>query len=133
VLLEAGGLHVIMSYMPSNLRVEEQGFGRSGRSGNKGSGQMIVYYSLNDNLNIVSNASMINALEYLREERDMREEQRLQEIRIKMIPRVMLERELFEKFETLQSNIKKHFTKEKVTDQVFCLNKDLHIFISRLY
>lgn len=124
-----------MSYMPPNLRIELQGFGRSGRKGEKGSGRMIVYsadtpYHLNmdEKNNTESNQMMMNAIEYFREERDMREEQRLQEIRIKMIPRVKLERELFECFEKLQNTIKSYFMAEKkVEDKYWNLQmKALH-------
>ncbi|CAF0787513.1 unnamed protein product [Brachionus calyciflorus] len=98
---ENGGLHVIMSYVPVNIRVELQGFGRSGRKGETGSGRMIVRDS---------RADFVQSVDFLREERDEAEENRLKEIRLKMIPRVKIEKELFDMFEKLQEKVKKHFT-----------------------
>lgn len=95
---ENGGLHVIMSYMPKNLRIEKQGFGRTARAGNRGTGTFIVLDPrlLGDNtVDVVK----------LKNERDDEETRRLGVVQREHLPKIKLEDELFIEFNNLQQTI----------------------------
>ncbi|CAD8123724.1 unnamed protein product [Paramecium sonneborni] len=42
-----GGLHVIMSFLPRNIRIQYQGFGRTARQGKQGTAQLIINFKNN--------------------------------------------------------------------------------------
>merc|ERR1712062_335846 len=86
-----GGLHVILSFMPDNLRIEEQAFGRTARKGNKGTGKYIVYDARKEHDKEID-------ISYLRAERDQKEVEALEGMENRDLKSVELEAELFEKF-----------------------------------
>lgn len=93
-----GGLHVILTYMPPNVIIEEQAFGRTARKGNKGTAKIIVQYK-EENVTI----------DILRKARNENERARLEDIRTKTLPSIEMEDKLFKKFMDLLLAIKTKF------------------------
>ncbi|CAF3851123.1 unnamed protein product [Adineta steineri] len=122
-LLEVnGGLHVILTYIPRNLRVQQQAFGRTARSGKRGTGVYIVH----DSRKTGSMSDM--TVDFLLSERDEKEKERLEEVVRKSFPKIKIENILFEKFnlfkEEIKYKIQEMFSKsnEFVAERVFLLN-----------
>ena len=118
-VLKNGGLHVIITFIPNNSRVEEQNYGRAGRKGEPGTWQLVLnyqntikkffskfdnfesnyknYYNLCQNENIINdikNIFGIFSIEFIRETREKHESQRLSNA-MKYIKKVDIEDKLF--------------------------------------
>lgn len=103
VLEQCGGLHVVLSYVPSNIRVEVQAWGRTSRKGQNGSGRFVIYDPR------VSTSLQEISIDYLLSERDVQERERLEGIELETIPRVNLEAVLFERFSKMSEKLKASF------------------------
>ena len=98
---ESGGLFVCLTYLPSNIRVEQQAFGRTARKGQQGSGQMIILKrgtEDNDWPAKVQTNSIVSFIN-LKARRDIVEKQRIDKIQNEYESKLKVEEGLFKKFE----------------------------------
>ena len=105
---EYGGMHVLITFLPSNQRVEDQAFGRTSRQGKRGTGQMVL------NESSLTNYGNIDITQ-IKEKRDQLESKQLeyfQKTELKIIQ--MKDRLLFGKFcplmDKIRQNIREKFS-----------------------
>ncbi len=94
-----GGLHIVMTHMPANARIEEQNFSRAARKEQPGTGRMII-------------RSEFKTIDEACEERDIIEEKRLQEFRQNGLQSLLLEEELSQRFNAFSKHVSKALTDE---------------------
>ncbi|WP_264685759.1 helicase-related protein [Wolbachia endosymbiont (group B) of Pandemis corylana] len=110
-LKKARGLHVCLTYLPSNIRVEQQAFGRAARSGDQGSGQLIIMDSKGQEY---SNSKILD----LKKERDVEELHRISDIKAYYDTQITMEESCFKAFKEQYEQLKKDLDDKKVPTEV---------------
>uniref|UniRef100_A0A914W311 Chloroplast protein-transporting ATPase n=1 Tax=Plectus sambesii TaxID=2011161 RepID=A0A914W311_9BILA len=110
-LIAAGGLHVIVTFLPNNSRIEEQAYGRSARCGDPGTGQLVIM-----NNSVDENTTFMAKIFQLKNMRDAEELIRLKSIIKHYEERIIAEEKCFNQFQLKYEDIK-HRLEELKCDQ----------------
>nr|XP_034172188.1 uncharacterized protein LOC117600634 isoform X2 [Osmia lignaria] len=110
-LRSKGGLHVCLTYLSNNIRIEQQAFGRAARSGDKGSGQLIIMDSKGQEY---SNLKVLD----LKKGRDTEELHRISDIKAYYETQITTEENCFKSFKEQYEQLEKDLDDKKVPTEV---------------
>ena len=119
------GLHVIVTYVPRNLRVEQQASGRTGRQGRAGTWQVIAYLQSTSVQSILSGCgddddddelSRVDITVAIRRQRDKQEKYLLQDCEENEIPKIKALHEIFQQLGKIKMNYEKETSSVTLID-----------------
>ena len=121
-----GGLHVIVSFLPLNQRIEDQNYGRAGRKGQKGSHSLIMLY--NEEYGPLDNDKL--KLEIIKERREKAEYDGIQALKENEKKFIEQKEEVFKEFcKYLKDNYKEtnKFVRASIEEQwgILLKSKDI--------
>lgn len=99
-----GGLHVCVTFLPRNKRVEEQAFGRTSRQGKSGDAKLLVRKSEFDGFLEISDDTYL--VEKITEMRDIEENKSLERLKKFKVPELAFYDAMFKRFCNLYSELK---------------------------
>jgi len=133
-VVDKGGLHICLTFLPSNLRVEEQAIGRASRKGQPGTAQLVLCHmdilaTLQERSGALIEGNTINDL---KEWRNRIEQQSVGEMKENQCKKILLEDSLFQQFCELLNSIRNKYDvsyKEKAKPVLTAIEERWGIFL----